>query len=161
MSCSVKGRRGDEVPPDAVAPGSRDERIRRALADLEAERQAAERQQDTQARSYLDAVAAGQAPGGHVPDAAQAAAAKLRLDRAEAAQQALIVAREQRDAQARARGTAASAAGGPSRLTRLPRSAGPARSWSGPGPGPRGSSRRPRLRQAPARCVTSLILIRG
>jgi transposase len=98
------GRRGDEVPPDAVAPGSRDERIRQALADLEAERQAAQKQQDAQAKEYLQAAAAGQAPAGQVPAAAQVAAARLRLEHAEAAQRDLIAAREQRDAQARAAG---------------------------------------------------------
>ncbi len=36
------GRRGDEVPPEAVNPASRDARIARALAELEAERKAAE-----------------------------------------------------------------------------------------------------------------------
>jgi transposase len=39
------GVRGDEVPPEAWNPRSRDERIRAALAGLEAERQAAEQEQ--------------------------------------------------------------------------------------------------------------------
>jgi transposase len=54
-----EGRRGDEVPPEAVHPASRDERIRRALGELEAERQAAEAQREAQAAAYLEAAAAG------------------------------------------------------------------------------------------------------
>ena len=99
-----EGRRGDRVPPGGAGGGSRDERIARALAELEAERQAAQAARDGQARAYLDAAAAGKTPGGHVPDAAQVRAAQARLDRAEAAQRALIAAREQRDARARAAG---------------------------------------------------------
>jgi transposase len=101
---SGEGRRGDRVPPGGAGGGSRDERIAAALADLEAERKAAEAGRDAQAQDYLGALQAGQAPAGNVPGAAVAAAAQLRLDRAEAAQRALIQAREQRDAQARAAG---------------------------------------------------------
>ena len=39
---SGEGKRGDEVPPDAVNPATRAARIAAALADLEAEREAAE-----------------------------------------------------------------------------------------------------------------------
>jgi transposase len=99
-----EGRRGDEVPPEVAAPGSRDERIRQALAGLEAERQAAQQKRDAQAQEYLKAATAGQAPAGQVPAAAQVRAARLRLERAEAAQRERIAAREARDAQARAAG---------------------------------------------------------
>jgi transposase len=99
-----EGRRGDRLPPGGAGGGSRDERIGRALAELEAERQAAQATRDAQARAYLDAAAAGKAPGGHVPAAAQVRAAQARLEHAEAAQRARIAAREQRDAQARAAG---------------------------------------------------------
>jgi len=98
------GRRGDRLPPGGAGGGSRDERIARVLAELEAGREAAQAARDAQARAYLDAAAAGTAPGGHVPDAAQVRAAQARLERAEAAQRARIAAREQRDAQARAAG---------------------------------------------------------
>src|SRR5580658_4531993 len=40
------GRRGDEVPAEAWSPRRRDERIRAALADLEAERRAAQAAED-------------------------------------------------------------------------------------------------------------------
>jgi hypothetical protein len=43
------GKRGDEVPPDAWSPGSRDERIVAALRSLRQEREAAEADQDAQA----------------------------------------------------------------------------------------------------------------
>jgi transposase len=99
-----EGRRGDRLPPGGAGGGSRDERIRKAMAELGAERQAARAARDGKAQAYLDAAAAGKTPGGHVPAAAQVRAAQARLDRAEAAQQALIAAREQRDAQARAAG---------------------------------------------------------
>jgi transposase len=99
-----EGRRGDRLPPGGAGGGSRDERIRQALADLEAERQAAQAARDAQARAYLDAAAAGQPPAGNVPAGAAVAAAEQRLERAGAAQQALIAAREARDALARAAG---------------------------------------------------------
>ena len=101
---SGAGRRGDEVPPEAVAPGTRDERIRAALADLQAEREAAQAERDAQARQYLQAAESGQAPGGQIPAAAQIRAAQIRLERAEAAQQEKIAVRQERDAQARAAG---------------------------------------------------------
>jgi transposase len=46
------GRRGDEVPPEAWRPGSRDERIRAALAGLEAERKAAQQAEEARAEAY-------------------------------------------------------------------------------------------------------------
>jgi transposase len=98
------GRRGDEVPPEAVAPGSRDERIRAALADLQAEREAAQAQRDAQARQYLEAAETGQAPGGQIPAAAQIRAAQIRLERTQAAQREKIAVRQERDAQARVAG---------------------------------------------------------
>jgi len=101
---SGEGSHGDRVPPGGAGGGSRDERIARALADLEAERQAAQAQRDAQAQAYLEALAAGQAPPGNVPAAAAVTAARQRLDRAGAAQRELIGAREARDAQARAAG---------------------------------------------------------
>jgi transposase len=101
---SGEGRRGDEVPPEAASPRSRDARIRAALADLEAERQAAQEQRDTQAGAYLEAAAAGQAPPGPVPVAAQVAAAQIRLERVEAAAREKIAVRQERDAAARAAG---------------------------------------------------------
>ncbi len=97
-------RRGDEVPPGAASPTSRDERIRQALAELEAERQATGAERDAQARACLEALESGQPPAGGAPASAAVAAARLRLGRAEAAQRALIAAREARDAQARAAG---------------------------------------------------------
>jgi len=87
-----EGRRGDEVPPEAVNPASRDERIRRALAELEAERQAAEAEREAQARAYLVAVESGQPLAGPPPAAAAVAAARVRLERAEAEQRAKLAA---------------------------------------------------------------------
>ncbi len=99
-----EGGRGDRVPPGGAGGGSRDERICRALADLQAEREAAEADRDAQARAYLEAAAAGQPLAGPPPAAAAVAAARQRLERAGAAQRDLIKAREARDAQARAAG---------------------------------------------------------
>ena len=87
-----EGRRGDEVPADAVNPATRDERIARALAELEAERQAGEAGREAQARAYLGAVESGEPPAGPPPAAAAVAAAQLRLDRAVAEQQAKVAA---------------------------------------------------------------------
>jgi transposase len=99
-----EGNRGDRVPPGGAGGGSRDQRIARALADLEAERQAAQAQRDAQARAYLQAQERGQAPPGNVPAGAAVTAARQRLGRAEAAQRNRIAARQQRDAQALAAG---------------------------------------------------------
>jgi len=87
-----EGRRGDEVPPGEASPATRDERIRRALAELEAERAAAEAGREAQARAYLDAVESGRPPAGPPPAAAAVAAARVRLERAEAAQRATVAA---------------------------------------------------------------------
>ncbi len=98
-----EGRRGDEVPPEAVNPATRDERIARALAELEAERKAAEAERDAQARAYLEALESGQPLAGQPPAVAAVAAARARLERAEATQQAKVAAWEaQRAAEAAA-----------------------------------------------------------
>ena len=92
------GRRGDEVPPEVASPATRDERITQALAELEAERKAAEAERDAQARAYLEAAESGQPPPGPPPAAAAVAAARVRLDRAAAEQQAKLAAWEARRA---------------------------------------------------------------
>src|SRR5215469_7127100 len=92
------GRRGDEVPPEVASPATRDERITQALAELEAERKAAEAGRDAQARAYLEAAESGQPPPGPPPAAAAVAAARVRLDRAAAEQQAKLAAWEARRA---------------------------------------------------------------
>jgi transposase len=102
-----EGGRGDSVPPDAAAPGSRGERISRALAELEAGRQAAERAagqaEAAKAKAFRARQAAGQRTG-PAPAAAQVELARERLARAQAAQQAKIELRAARDAAARAAG---------------------------------------------------------
>lgn len=85
-----EGVRGDEVPPEAASPRTRGERIRAALADLEAERVAAQAAEDQHGQAYLQAAAAGKPPPGAVPAGAAIAAARARLERARAAQQARI-----------------------------------------------------------------------
>jgi transposase len=92
------GRRGDEVPAEVVNPATRDARIRRALAELEAERRAAEAEREAQARAYLAALESGEPPAGPAPAAAAVAAARVRLERAEAAQRAKAAAWEQQRA---------------------------------------------------------------
>ena len=67
--------RGDEVPPDAWSPRRRAERIAAALADLEAERQAAEEAEAAKAEAFRARIAAGQATG---PAPAQAAVVLAR-----------------------------------------------------------------------------------
>jgi transposase len=57
------GRRGDEVPEQAWSPRSRDERIRAALADLEAGRRAAEQAEAARAQEYRARREAGQRAG--------------------------------------------------------------------------------------------------
>jgi transposase len=91
-----EGRRGDEVPPDVVNPATRDARIAAALAELEAERAAAEAARDAQAQDYLARQQAGM-PGAP-PQAAAVAAARARLDRVRAARAAQIAELERRAA---------------------------------------------------------------
>jgi transposase len=79
--------RGDELPRELADPKTRAERIRAALAGLEAERQAAAAERDAQARACLEAVACG-APVTRPPAAAAVTAAQARLERAGAAQRA-------------------------------------------------------------------------
>ena len=91
------GRRGDEVPEEAWRPGSRDERIRRALADLEAERRAAGQEQAARVEGFRERQAAGQRTGCS-PDAAAVELAREKLARVTAAQQAKIAEWEARNA---------------------------------------------------------------
>jgi transposase len=98
------GVRGDEVPQDAWSPRRRDQRIAAALASVRAEREAAQARRDADAQGYLQAAAAGQAPPGKVPAAARVEAARLRLERAEAAQRAKVAAWQQRRAEEEAAG---------------------------------------------------------
>jgi len=53
--------RGDELPPELADPKTRGERIGKALAELEAERAAAQEGKDAKAAEYLGAAAAGYA----------------------------------------------------------------------------------------------------
>jgi transposase len=101
------GVRGDEVPAGVASPRSRAAaadraaRIARALAGLEAGREAAEAEragQDARARAYLEALAAGAGPLGPPPAGAEVAAARARLERAEAGQAAKVAAWEARRA---------------------------------------------------------------
>ena len=84
-----EGRRGDEVPEEAWRPGSRDGRIRRALADLEAEREAAEQEQAAKAEGFRVRQRAGQRTGCS-PASAAVELAQENLARVTAVQQARI-----------------------------------------------------------------------
>src|SRR5580692_6708676 len=57
------GRRGDEVPPEAWRPRSRDSRIAAALASLKAEREAAEAAERARAEAYRERQRAGERTG--------------------------------------------------------------------------------------------------
>jgi transposase len=78
---------GDTRP--APDPRSRDGRVLAALADLEAEREAAEAAAREQGRAYLEAAAAGTVTG-RPPAAVAVAAAQLRLEDAIAAEAAVL-----------------------------------------------------------------------
>ena len=78
-----EGQRGDEVPPEAVNPATRAERIAAALADLEAERQASEREREQQAQAFWERRQAGTGGAPPAQIAVQAARAKLEQARAE------------------------------------------------------------------------------
>jgi transposase len=83
------GRRGDEVPEEAWSPRRRDERIRAALAGLEAERAAAEREQAAKAEAFRARQRDGERTGCS-PASAAVELAGERLARVTAAQQARI-----------------------------------------------------------------------
>jgi transposase len=83
------GRRGDEVPEAAWSPRSRAGRIRAALADLEAERKAAEQEQAAKAEGFRERQRAGRRTGCS-PDSAAVERAQEKLARVMAAQQAKI-----------------------------------------------------------------------
>jgi transposase len=84
-----EGRRGDEVPAEVADPRTRDERIRRALADLEAERRAAERDQEAKAEAFRGRQRAGRRTGAPPASAAVALAAE-NVARLRAAQRARV-----------------------------------------------------------------------
>jgi hypothetical protein len=83
------GVRGDEVPPEAWSPRSRDQRIRAALADREAERAAAQAREEAKAEEFRARQAAGQRTGCS-PASAAVELAQERLARLMAAQQGRI-----------------------------------------------------------------------
>jgi len=60
---SGEGRRGDEVPAEAVDPRTRDERIAAALASLKAERDEAEAAEKARVEAYRDRREAGERAG--------------------------------------------------------------------------------------------------
>jgi transposase len=90
-----EGRRGDEVPPEAWSPRSRDERIRAALADLEAERAAAEAAEAARAEAYRARRAAGE-HAGCPPASAAVAEAEATLAKVRAARAAELAGLEER-----------------------------------------------------------------
>jgi transposase len=96
--------RGDELPAELADPVTRRERIRKALADLDAEREAAREQREQQASEYL-ARPAGRGRG-CPPRAARLAAAQQALEREVARYEAQVAARRARQEAARAEGRA-------------------------------------------------------
>ena len=88
-----EGRRGDELPPDEGAggwsPRRRGERIREALAQLEAEREAAQAEQDAKAAEFRARQQAGQRTG-PAPAGSEVALAEENLARVIAARQAQL-----------------------------------------------------------------------
>ena len=90
------GNRGDEVPPEAWSPKSRDERIAAGLRSLRAGREAAEAAHDELARGYLDAAAAGTPRVGQGPAGTEVELARASLDRARAVRAAQLAELERR-----------------------------------------------------------------
>jgi hypothetical protein len=88
------GRRGDEMP-DGWSPRRRDERIRRALADLEAERKAAEQAERAEAEAFRERQRTGRRTG-QSPDPAAAGLAEENLARVRAARAARLAELEKR-----------------------------------------------------------------
>src|SRR5215470_6569855 len=82
--------RGDELPAELADPKTRAERIRTALAGLEAERKAAQEGKDAKAAEYLGAAAAGAPRRGQPPAAVAVELARRGVERARAAQLAAL-----------------------------------------------------------------------
>src|SRR5580700_5447450 len=80
---------GEALPAGWRDPRSRAGRVRAALDDLKAEREAAEAAARAAGQAYLDQLAAGTASG-RPPDPVAAAAQQIRLEQAVAAQQAAL-----------------------------------------------------------------------
>jgi transposase len=80
---------GEALPAGWRDPRSRAGRVRAALQDLRAEREAAEAAARAKGQDYLDQLAAGTV-NGRPPDAVAVAAQQIRLEQAAAAQQAAI-----------------------------------------------------------------------
>jgi transposase len=89
------GRRGDELPPDAWSPRRRGERIAEALAQLEAEREAAQAEQDAKVAEFRARQRAGLRTG-PPPAGAEVALAEENLARVTAAREAQLAALEER-----------------------------------------------------------------
>jgi len=156
------GSAGDEVPEEAWSPRRRDQRIAAALAGLQAERRAAEQADAGQAQAYMQAAAAGQAPPGRAPAAVQVEAARLRLERAEAAQRAKVAAWQARRAAEDAAGIKRGRGGKPPAPPEAHfkvRKARAALEQARPKPPEPGA--RPRKTATPGRCVTSPTPTRG
>jgi transposase len=84
------GQRGDEVPPEAVNPAARAARIAAALAELDAERKAAEQERQAQQQRRMDAAAGGTPMTGRPPAGTEVGLAAQRVARLEDAQRAKI-----------------------------------------------------------------------
>jgi transposase len=84
-----EGRRGDEVPPEAWSPRGRAGRIAGALAQLEAERQAEQAEQDAKAAEFRARREAGQRTG-PAPAGAEVALAQENLARVIAEREAQL-----------------------------------------------------------------------
>lgn len=101
---SGAGQRGDEVPPEAVNPAARAARIAGALADLEAERKAAQEAAEAERQQRMNAATAGAPAAGRPPAGARAALAAQRAARLEDAQPAKIADWQRRNAERAAAG---------------------------------------------------------
>jgi transposase len=83
-------RRGDEPPEDFADPDARSERIRAALAELDAERNAAEAARAERAAEQLAQLEDGRRRPGRQPADSEVAAIQRRLERLVTAQQAKL-----------------------------------------------------------------------
>jgi transposase len=95
--------RGDEVPEDAWSPRGRAGRIAEALAQLEAEREAAEAEQRAKAAEFRARQQAGR-PAGPAPAGAEVALAQENLARVIAEREAQLAGLRERRAAGRPRG---------------------------------------------------------
>jgi transposase len=152
--------RGDELPGELADPVTRGQRIRAALADIEAERKAAPDARDARVKDHLDASAAGRGPGGPRPGRRPGWRGRRRRASAPRSRRRSMTGQPAMPRRGRPAARACPAPG-PSPRASTTRSAGPRLRLRRQSSGPRHRPRKRRRPPGPARSATSPTRTRG